>query len=142
MTRGPLPKAAVRAGIVGAVFLSSALAASPALALHRDDGDDPGEGLSRMKVLGTFIGIPIALFLVIALAVSIPSMIRCPKYRPGKEWQATPEWYGAPGTEPAGIEGADGAHALPGGESAAGELTGTVVDPSAEGDGGGTSARW
>ena len=136
MTR-PLPKAALRAGVVGSVFASSALAASPAFAaLHRDDGDDPGKGMSALKVVGTFIGIPVGLFLLIALLVSIPSMIKGPKYRPGKEWQATPEWYGAPGE----VEG--DAHAELGAGEEHAELTGTVVEPGAEGDGGGTSARW
>jgi hypothetical protein len=136
----PLPRAALRAGVFGAVLVSSALVASPAFAaLHRDDGDDPGKGLGALKVVGIYIGIPIGLFVLIALLVSIPSMIRGPKYRPGKEWQATPEWYGAPGDDPA-LEGADHAELEAGGEHA--ELTGTVVEPAAEGDGGGTSARW
>jgi hypothetical protein len=135
MTR-PVPKAALRAGVLGAVTVSSVLAASPAFALHRDDGDDPGKGMSAIKVLGTYVGIPIGLFLLIALLVSIPSMIRGPKYRPGKEWQATPEWYGAPGDA-----AAEGQAELTAGGSH-GELTGTVVEPASEGDGGGTSARW
>jgi hypothetical protein len=119
------------------VLGSSLLAGSPAFAaLHRDDGDDPGKGLSAMKVLGIYIGIPVGLFLLIALLVSIPSMIRGPRYRPGKEWQATPEWYGAPGE----VEGE--AHGELGAGDAHGELTGTVVEPAAESDGGGTSARW
>jgi hypothetical protein len=147
MTRRARPKPLVRAGIAGAVLAYatltvSALAASPAYAaLHRDDGDDPGPSLGRMKVLGIFVGIPLAAFLLIALVVSIPSMIRGPRYRPGKEWQATPEWYGAPGEEAPEIEGGSGAPALAGSQ-AEGELTGTIVEPAAEGDGGGTSARW
>jgi hypothetical protein len=137
----PLPKAAVRAGVFGAVLVSSALAASPAFAsLHRDDGDDPGKGISALKVIGTFVGIPVGLFLLIALLVSIPSMIKGPKYRPGKEWQATPEWYGAPGSDDPAVEGEG--HAELGAGEGHGELTGTIVEPGAEGDGGGTSARW
>lgn len=131
---GQLPKAALRAATVGAVLGASMLAASPAFAaLHRDDGDDPGKGISKIKVLGVFVGAPIGLFVLIALLSSIPAMIKGPKYRPGKEWQATPEWYGAP-------EGADEGHAELGAGDAHAELTGTVVEP-AEGDGG-TSARW
>jgi hypothetical protein len=133
-----LSRAAVRTATVGAVLASSTLAASPAFAaLHRDDGDDPGKGMSALKVIGTFIGIPVGLFLLIALLVSIPSMIRGPRYRPGKEWQATPEWYGAPGE----VEGGE-AHGELGAADGHAELTGTVVEPSAEADGGGTSARW
>lgn len=129
-----LSKAALRTATVGAVLGSSLLAASPAFAaLHRDDGDDPGEGISALKVVGIFIGGPIGLFLLIALVVSIPSMIRGPKYRPGKDWDATPEWYGAP------ADGEEQAALQPGREHP--ELTGTVTE-SGESDGGGTSARW
>lgn len=130
-----VPQAALRAGVVGAVLLSSAFAASPAFAVHRDDGDDPGKPLGRMKALGLFVGVPIALFLLIALAVSIPSMMRGPKYRPGKEWQAAPEWYGAPDDD-----SEYGEHPEITSGTVGGELTGTVIQP-AEGDGG-TSARW
>ena len=132
---GQLPKAALRAARVGAVLGASMLAASPAFAaLHRDDGDDPGPGISKLKMLGLFVGGPIGLFLLIALVVSIPSMIRGPKYRPGKDWEATPEWYGAPEVE-------GGEHAELGAGGGHGELTGSPADP-ADSDGGGTSARW
>jgi len=140
MNRRPFPQAALRAATVGAVLASSMLVTSPAFAaLHRDDGDDPGKGISRIKVLGIYVGIPVGLFLLIALLVSIPSMIRGPRYRPGKEWQATPEWYGAPDDDSEYALEGRAAGELEGGAS--GELTGTIVEP-AEGDGGGTSARW
>ncbi len=123
------------------------LAASPVMALTRDDGDDPGEGMSKLKVLGIFVGIPILWFAAIWIACSIPSMIRGPRYRPGKDWEATPEWYGAPGDE---VEDGQGDRALTAGPGTSkgadrGALTGTVVDPAeggADSGGGGTSARW
>lgn len=140
-------RAGARVGIVGAalVYLNVAVAAlvvSPAMALTRDDGDEPGEGISKLKVLGIFVGIPIALFALIWILVSIPSMIRGPRYRPGKDWEATPEWYGAPGDDPA-VEG--GQPSAIEGRAPDSALTGTVVDPSDGGvdpAGGGTSARW
>jgi hypothetical protein len=113
------------------------------MALTRDDGDDPGESISRMKLLGIFVGIPVAAMALIWLLVSIPSMVRGPRYRPGKEWKADAEWYGAPGTDQAAIEGG-GDPALEG-RPADSALTGTVVEPSEGGTdsaGGGTSARW
>ena len=118
------------------------LAASPAMALTRDDGDDPGESISRMKILAIFVGIPVASMALIWLLVSIPSMIRGPRYRPGKEWQANSEWYGAPdsGSEPAALESGPGDPEIEGRPSE-GAVTGKIVEP-AEGDGGGTSARW
>ncbi|HUR75554.1 MAG TPA: hypothetical protein VMZ00_14830 [Sporichthya sp.] len=145
-------RAGLRAGIVSAVLAYftvavSALVASPAFAaLHRDDGDDPGPGMSKLKVLGVYVGIPVAAFVLIWVVVSIPSMIRGPRYRPGKDWEATPEWYGAPGSE----------HEQPEVESGYGDpaiegrptdpaLSGTIVEPAdggTESAGGGTSARW
>lgn len=132
---------AARAAVVGAVLLSSLCATSPAMALNRDDGDDPGPGMSKLEILGIFVGIPVATTALIWLLVSIPSMVRGPRYRPGKEWQANSEWYGGPGDE---VEGGKGAPALESGRTGGDHdtaLTGKLVEPG-EGDGGGTSARW
>lgn len=41
------------------------LMSSPALALTRDDGDDPGPGLSVMDTIGLYVVAPIALFVII-----------------------------------------------------------------------------
>jgi hypothetical protein len=134
-----------RAALVGAVLLSSTLAASPAMALNRDDGDDPGEGISDLEVLSIFVGIPVLSMAVIWVLVSIPSMIRGPRYRPGKEWQAGSEWYGAPGDEVEGGQGAPELEAGKGERASDGALTGTLVEPgegTADSGGGGTSARW
>lgn len=60
-------KRAARAGAVtlGATLLT--MTASPALAdVRRDDGDDPGPGLSLLETLTYFVGLPILLFVVIA----------------------------------------------------------------------------
>jgi hypothetical protein len=60
-------KNALRAGVLAAgTTLMMLLMSSPALALTRDDGDDPGPGLSVIQTLGIYVGIPVALFLVIA----------------------------------------------------------------------------
>nr|WP_197972512.1 MULTISPECIES: hypothetical protein [Streptomyces] len=42
------------------------LMSSPALALTRDDGDDPGTGLSVIETLGWFVIAPVVIFAVIA----------------------------------------------------------------------------
>ena len=44
---------------------------SPALALTRDDGDDPGKGLSVIQTLGLYVLIPLALFAVIGGLVMV-----------------------------------------------------------------------
>ncbi|MFI1734478.1 hypothetical protein ACH40E_35765 [Streptomyces acidicola] len=60
-------KNALRAGALAAgTTLMMLLMSSPALALTRDDGDDPGPGLSVIETLGLFVVAPIALFLLIA----------------------------------------------------------------------------
>ncbi|UED88611.1 hypothetical protein [Streptomyces profundus] len=58
--------AAVSLGTVLLMTLSSPAAHA---ALHRDDGDDPGTGLSVAETLGLFVVAPIVLFALIAGAV-------------------------------------------------------------------------
>jgi hypothetical protein len=60
-------KNALRAGALAAgTTLMMLLMSSPALALARDDGDDPGNGLSVGETLGLYVLAPLALFAVIA----------------------------------------------------------------------------
>ncbi|MFF9058292.1 hypothetical protein ACIRPQ_04415 [Streptomyces sp. NPDC101213] len=59
-------KNALRAGALAAgTTLMMLLMSSPALALTRDDGDDPGPGLSVIETLGLYVLAPLALFAVI-----------------------------------------------------------------------------
>ncbi|MGW2570289.1 hypothetical protein [Streptomyces sp. NPDC001537] len=60
-------KNALRAGALAAgTTLMMLLMSSPASALIRDDGDDPGKGLSVGETLGLYVLAPLALFAVIA----------------------------------------------------------------------------
>ncbi|MEV6946887.1 hypothetical protein AB0N07_33965 [Streptomyces sp. NPDC051172] len=60
-------KNALRAGALAAgTTLMMLLMSSPASALIRDDGDDPGHGLSVGETLGLYVLAPLALFAVIA----------------------------------------------------------------------------
>ncbi|WP_258534650.1 hypothetical protein [Streptomyces sp. PT12] len=54
------------AAVLGGTTLLTLLASPAAQALTRDDGDDPGPGLSVIETLGLFVLAPIALFAVIA----------------------------------------------------------------------------
>ncbi|WP_443667696.1 hypothetical protein [Kitasatospora humi] len=56
---------ALRAGAVSAAATLMMLLSSPAFALTRDDGDDPGNGLSVAQTLGLYVAIPVVSFLVI-----------------------------------------------------------------------------
>lgn len=132
----PRPVARFGAVLTGALVVA-VVAAAPVAALERDDGDDPGEQLSTLESLALFGVLPIALMLLIALLVCLPSLIKGPRNKPGINWDAQPEWYGGPQDEaqtPA-VAGSGTQQAL----------TGRVVSTGAEGDaddGGGSSARW
>ncbi|MEU9195243.1 hypothetical protein [Streptomyces hundungensis] len=72
-------KNALRAGAVAAgTTLMMLLMSSPALALTRDDGDDPGAGLSVIDTIGLFVVAPIALFAIIAGLVMVLDKSRNP----------------------------------------------------------------
>ncbi|APY88303.1 hypothetical protein DCW30_05090 [Streptomyces alfalfae] len=65
-------KNALRAGaLASGTTLMMLLMSSPALADMRDDGDDPGPGLSVIDTLGLYVVAPIVLFLVIAGLVMV-----------------------------------------------------------------------
>ena len=57
---------ALRAGVVTAGTALMLLISSPAFAVVRDAGDDPGPGLSVAQTIGLYVVIPLALFAVIA----------------------------------------------------------------------------
>ncbi|KQX52905.1 hypothetical protein ACFWV1_24805 [Streptomyces sp. NPDC058700] len=65
-------KNALRAGSLAAgTTLMMLLMSSPALALTRDDGDDPAPKLEVIETLGLFVAAPLVLFLVIAGLVMV-----------------------------------------------------------------------
>ncbi|MFG2886918.1 hypothetical protein ACGFYV_32290 [Streptomyces sp. NPDC048297] len=65
-------KNALRAGALAAgTTLMMLLMSSPALALTRDDGDDPGHGLSIIQTVGLYVVAPLVVFLVIAGLVMV-----------------------------------------------------------------------
>jgi hypothetical protein len=65
-------KNALRAGALAAgTTLMMLLMSSPASALTRDDGDDPGTGLSVIETLGLFVIAPLVIFAVITGLVMV-----------------------------------------------------------------------
>nr|WSY54893.1 hypothetical protein OG999_35325 [Streptomyces sp. NBC_00886] len=85
-------KNALRAGALAAgTTLMMLLMTSPALALTRDDGDDPGPGLSVAETLGLYVLCPLALFAIIAgLVMALDkSKDRQPKATSGTKAKAT-----------------------------------------------------
>jgi hypothetical protein len=71
-----LNKKAMRAGVVTAGTTLLLLVSSPAFALTRDDGDDPGSGLSVIQTLGLFVACPLVLFGIIAGLVIVTDKSR------------------------------------------------------------------
>ncbi|MER5865321.1 hypothetical protein [Kitasatospora sp. NPDC002040] len=68
-------KNALRAGAVSAAATLMMLMTSPAAqAVTRDDGDDPGKGLSTVDTLALFVAAPLVLFAIIAGLVMLPSL--------------------------------------------------------------------
>ncbi|MEU8513683.1 hypothetical protein AB0C76_19135 [Kitasatospora sp. NPDC048722] len=63
---------ALRAGAVSATVTLMMLLSSPAMAFTRDDGDDPGSGLSVGQAIGLYVLIPIAAFVIIAALAAMP----------------------------------------------------------------------
>ncbi len=65
-------KNALRAGaVVAGTTLMMLLMTSPVLAVTRDDGDDPGPGLTIGETLGLYVAAPLLLFAVIAGLVMV-----------------------------------------------------------------------
>jgi len=66
----------------------------PAYAL--DDGEAPGKGIGTGLVILYYVVIPLGAFLIIAFLSTLPSMLRRPRYRPGRPWQHEPLWFNGP----------------------------------------------
>lgn len=84
---------------------------------------DPGGKLTWVQTVLIYLGIPVAAFALIAFLVYLPSMIRGPRYRPGRPWTAGSVWFGGP-------------------EDAASAVESVTTLPSSTIEGGGASARW
>jgi hypothetical protein len=87
---------------------------------------DPGHGLTWVQTVLIYVGIPVAAALIITFLVYLPSLIRGPRYRPGRPWTAGSVWFG--GT----TDAAEAARSAGSAESL----------PPATTEGGGASARW
>jgi hypothetical protein len=70
------------------------VAVVPALAL--DDGEHPGKSLGAGLVLLYYVVIPLGVFALIAFFSTLPSMLRRPRYRPGRPWPHDPLWFNGP----------------------------------------------
>ena len=85
--------------------------------------------MSTLEALLIFVGIPALAVAIISLLVIAPSLVKGPRYRPGRQWDAEPEWFGGPPE----LEG--------GTLSGRQQLTGSEATADTK-DTGGASARW
>lgn len=83
-----------RAAAVATGALLPLLSLTPAFAL--DDGEVPGKPLGTALTLLYYVVIPLGAFLVISALAVLPSMLRRPRYRPGRAWQHDPMWFNGP----------------------------------------------
>jgi hypothetical protein len=49
--------------------------------------------VSIVQTLLVFVGIPVAVYVVLAALVVLPGSARTPRYRPGEPWPFAPVWY-------------------------------------------------
>lgn len=77
----------MRAGTVAALTAVPLLAAGSAFA-DNFQGEDAGPRLSVLATLGIFVGIPIALFLLITFLVMLPSLVKGDRNRAEIGWDA------------------------------------------------------
>lgn len=81
---------------VGASALTTVLVtAGPAFA-RTDDGERLGKPLGTGLTIAIYVLIPLGAFLVIAFFASLPSMLKRPRYRPGRPWKHAPLWFAGP----------------------------------------------
>lgn len=92
------------------------LSAGPALAL--DDGEVHGKSLGVGMTIVYYVLIPLGAFLLIAFFASLPSMLRRPRYRPGRPWKHEPLWFSGPDDPEAALQRARPGATARGGASA------------------------
>lgn len=52
--------------------------------------------LTSVQSTALLVGVPVGMFLLIALAVAAPGWVRKGRYRPGLGWSAKPVWFNRP----------------------------------------------
>src|SRR5690242_13825454 len=101
--------------------------------------------MSIVQTVLVFVGIPAAVFVVLAIMVLGPGAIRPPRYRPGGSWDYEPVWYlphpahSGPVSSLAGGTGT-GAAALPGRQALPARPAAAAAEPVSAS--GGASGEW
>ena len=105
--------AALLAGVVVPILV----VADPALA-KLDDGEKHAKPLTAGQVILIYVVVPVGAFLVIAFFAVLPSLLRRPRYRPGRPWNHDPLWFAGPDDTDRALAGARPGVTAKGGASA------------------------
>jgi hypothetical protein len=101
----------------GAALAFVVVLAAPALAA-KDDGEVHGKSLGTGLTIVIFVLIPLGAGLAIAFFAALPSMLRRPRYRPGRPWKHDPLWFSGPDDPDAALQSARPGATARGGASA------------------------
>jgi hypothetical protein len=123
-TKPALMRRVVRASAVTAGLALGSLV-TPALAAPPDGGPwEQTDSGSSLQTLAFLLGVPLLVFLVLALLTYLPSMVRGQSSEPALAFGEKPEWFGGP------RKGVDAAR------------SGSTAADTEQTDKGGASARW
>jgi hypothetical protein len=106
-------------------YLVLAGALLDAASADRPEGWSKAPHVSGLQFLVVLLLIPLGLAAVIALLVSVPSLVSDRGYQPGQSWRGESEWFGGPRA----------------GVTAAADVTPEELEASSH-DTGGTSGKW
>jgi hypothetical protein len=87
--------------------------------------------MSTLHAILLFGGVPLLIIAGIVLFVTVPSLVRGPKYQPGEPWEAQPAMFGSGGD-------ADAPRQISAGEASSDDAAGATGDDAT----GGASVRW
>ena len=116
MTRLTRGRRAARLTALATGLLLPVVVAAPAFA--RDDGEVPGKSLGSALTVLIYVVIPVGAFLVISMFAALPSLLRRPRYRPGRPWSFAPMWFTGPDDPNQALVGARAGATARGGASA------------------------
>jgi hypothetical protein len=89
-----------RRSCLATAVLTVLLTAGPALADYdmdgKQEGGDPGPGLSALETLALYVLVPALILLVIGGLAYLQGGRRGDRYRPTRGWDATPMWFAGP----------------------------------------------
>lgn len=91
----------LRVCVLAAAAALPVAAAVPAYATVHPDGSDSGPGMSVGLAMLVFLGIPVAVTLLIGGLVTLLTVPR-KRYRPGTAWTAGPVWFNGAGEDAEG----------------------------------------